>query len=69
MIIIEKVLLILTILKKEKLIKNYKFDSLNYYKSIYNNSPIPYALNKIILDKDENPVDFVFIDVNKSFEN
>ena len=41
---------------------------MNYYKSIYNNSPIPYALNKIILDKDENPVDFVFIDVNKSFE-
>ncbi len=38
------------------------------YKKMFYKSPLGYALHKIILDENENPVDYEFIDVNSSFE-
>ena len=34
----------------------------------YFNSPIPFSLNKIVLDKDNNPIDFIIVDVNREFK-
>ncbi|MDA3850947.1 MAG: hypothetical protein PF447_06710 [Spirochaetaceae bacterium] len=35
---------------------------------ILQKSPFGYALHQIILDDQENPVDYVFLDINDSFE-
>ncbi len=42
---------------------------LNFYKSIVENSPTGYAFHKIILDENKQPCDYIFVEVNKAFEN
>lgn len=39
-----------------------------FYRSILNHSPIGYAFHEILLDKDGNPYDYRFIEVNPAFE-
>ena len=41
---------------------------MDFYKSIIENSPAGFAYHKIILDEDNNPCDYEFIDINKAFE-
>ncbi len=41
---------------------------LTFYKSALLNSPIGYAYHKIILDNEQNPYDYEFLEVNHSFE-
>jgi len=38
------------------------------YKNLVENMPAGYAYHKVIFDKNENPVDYVFLEVNKKFE-
>ncbi len=39
------------------------------YKSVLDNAPIGYTYRRIIIDKDNNPCDFEFLDVNDVFED
>ncbi|MDX1959952.1 MAG: ATP-binding protein [Leptospiraceae bacterium] len=39
----------------------------DYYKNLILNSDIAYSLHKIILDEFENPIDFIYLEVNKMF--
>jgi diguanylate cyclase (GGDEF)-like protein/PAS domain S-box-containing protein len=41
----------------------------NFYKQILDQSPLGYAYHKIILDENNKPVDYEFIEVNTAFEN
>ncbi len=43
--------------------------NLDLYKSIIESSPAAYAYHKIILDENDCPCDYEFIEVNASFEN
>ena len=43
--------------------------SLDIYKSIIESSPAGYAYHKIILDENNSPCDYEFIDINGAFEN
>lgn len=38
------------------------------FKSIFDKSPLGYALHRIILDENQNPIDYEFLDANASFE-
>lgn len=38
------------------------------FKSIFDKSPLGYALHRIILDEKQNPIDYEFLDANASFE-
>lgn len=40
----------------------------NFYRNILINSPFGYAYHEIILDKNGNPCDYRFIEVNHAFE-
>jgi PAS domain S-box-containing protein len=40
----------------------------SFYKSLIERSPIGYALHRIILNEKGDPVDYEFLDVNKSYE-
>lgn len=39
-----------------------------YYRQIIEKSGFGYASHRIILDEDENPIDYVFLEVNEAFE-
>lgn len=39
-----------------------------YYRRIIENSSFAYADHKLITDEDGNPIDYIFLDVNKAFE-
>ncbi|KAF0092565.1 MAG: diguanylate cyclase and metal dependent phosphohydrolase [Fusobacteria bacterium] len=41
----------------------------NFYKQILNESHLGYAFHKIILDDNNKPIDYEFIEVNTAFEN
>ncbi|MCX7879371.1 MAG: PAS domain-containing sensor histidine kinase [Ignavibacteria bacterium] len=38
------------------------------YKKLIMNSPVGYAYHRVILDENQNPIDYIFLEVNKSFE-
>lgn len=38
------------------------------YKNMFDKSPLGFAIHKVILDEKGNPVDYIFLDVNPSFE-
>ncbi len=38
------------------------------YKKIIESSPTAYAYHQIILDEENNPIDYIFLDVNRKFE-
>ena len=40
----------------------------NFSKSLIENIPLGYACHKIIVDKEENPIDYEFIEINSTFE-
>lgn len=40
----------------------------SFYKSLIERSPIGYALHRVILDENGEPVDYEFLDINKSYE-
>ncbi|NTW05069.1 MAG: bacteriohemerythrin [Peptococcaceae bacterium] len=42
--------------------------SIDFYKSIINNMLDAFALHEIIVDADENPIDYKYLELNKSFE-
>ncbi len=42
--------------------------TMDFYKSIVENSPTGYAFHKIILDENERPCDYEFVEVNAAFE-
>ncbi|RTQ93903.1 diguanylate cyclase [Lysinibacillus telephonicus] len=46
----------------------FKLDS-KYYEQFYKNSPTAYSCQKVIYDNDGVPMDLVFSDYNKAFEN
>lgn len=39
------------------------------YKKLIENMPAGYAYHKVILDKNNNPIDYIILEVNKKFEN
>ena len=39
-----------------------------FYKELLNKSPYGYAYHRILLDKNDNPEDYIFLDVNNEFE-
>lgn len=41
----------------------------NFYKQILNESHLGYAFHKIILDENNKPIDYEFIEINTAFEN
>ena len=47
---------------------NYIVDK-NYYKTLFSNMGEGLVRGRIIFDKDKNIVDFIFIDMNKTFED
>ena len=38
------------------------------YKNMFDKSPLGYAIHKIILDENNNPIDYEFLDANIAFE-
>ncbi|NCB41908.1 MAG: PAS domain S-box protein [Clostridia bacterium] len=40
----------------------------NFYKKVIEESPLGYACHKIICDGQGNPVDYIFVEVNRAFE-
>jgi len=45
-------------------VKHYNYDS----KALIKNMPTAFAYHKVIFDENNKPVDYVFLDVNKKFE-
>ncbi len=43
-------------------------DSERKYRSLFENMTSAFALHKIVQDKDDNPTDYIFLEVNDSFE-
>lgn len=41
---------------------------IDIYKHLFEKSPLGYAIHKIVLNEKKEPVDYVFIDINHSFE-
>ena len=39
-----------------------------YYRNLFNEMPSAFALHEIILDHDDRPVDYIFLEVNPAFE-
>lgn len=57
-------------MSKDKVVKNGNGEvNMNFYKSIIENSPTGYAYHKIILDENNGPCDYEFIEVNIAFES
>ena len=44
--------------------EQYNYDS----EALIKNMPTAFAHHKVIYDENENPVDYIFLDVNKKFE-
>ena len=40
----------------------------DFYKKIVESTPNGYAYHQIILDAENKPIDFVFLDINPAFE-
>ena len=56
----------------ERIIENQQKKGLqkpdDYYKHLFQNANLDFAINEIIYDKDNNPIDIRILDVNPSFE-
>lgn len=55
-------------MSQNDVLKPESFDNNDFYKSIIENSPVGYAFHKVILDTDNIPCDYEFIEVNAAFE-
>ncbi len=54
------------IIENQQKIDSQKSD--DYYKRLFRNVNVDFAINEIIYDKENNPIDFKIIEVNRSFE-
>ncbi|MHA1520932.1 MAG: PAS domain S-box protein, partial [Promethearchaeota archaeon] len=60
------VILVTDVTPKEILLKEQQIFKANY-EELFTNMITGYALHKIVLDENQNPIDYIFIDVNSAF--